>query len=143
MQLMTNEHGSLRYRREPGGELQDDIHMVQLGTLNDDLEGFEIIRYKAPVILVSAVDGSQQPIEKLNVVAKYTKPRPPQYIAFTNGSDIGFEQQPGGVYRSSQLLPDEELTLTISADGYEPAIEKLNLTEGATRELKVTLTQAK
>lgn len=143
MQLMTNEHGALRYRREPGGELQDNIRQIQLGTVNDDIEGFEIIRYKAPVILVSAVDASQQPIEKLNVLAKYTKPRPQQYIAFVNGSDVNFEQQPGGIYRSSQLLPDEEVTLTLSAEGYESAIEKLNLTEGATREIKVTLSKSK
>lgn len=93
-------------------------------------------------MLVSAVDEHGQPVGKLQVKAHYTKPRPAQYISFANGSDIGFEWQKGSVYRSSQVLPDEEVTLTVAADGYEPASEKVKLAEGTTRELRMTLKKA-
>lgn len=142
MNLITNEHSALRYRRSAGGELRDDVNMVRLGTLNDDVDGFEIIRYVAPILLISAVDSHGASIEGLEIVANYVKPRPQQYISLVNGSDFGFERQAGGVYRSSQMLPDEDVTLTVSARGFAPITERVNLKEGATRQLKITLAKA-
>ena len=139
MNLITNEHSALRYRRSPDSELKDDTQLVRLGTLNDDVDGFEIIRYVAPILLVSAVDSQGTAIEGLDIVANYVKPRPQQYISLVNGSDFGFERQAGGVYRSSQMLPDEEVKLTVSAKGFAPITERVSLKEGATRQLKVTL----
>ncbi|MBS0265685.1 MAG: carboxypeptidase regulatory-like domain-containing protein, partial [Planctomycetes bacterium] len=142
MQLMTNEHSSLRYRKGPGEPLQDDTFTISLGTLTDDIVGFEIIRYKAPILLISAVDPAGQPLKNLKVVANYVKPRPAQYISFQDGSDFNFEAQANGVYRSSQMLPDEEVKLQISAEGFAPVLEKLQIPEGETRELKVRLSKA-
>jgi beta-lactamase regulating signal transducer with metallopeptidase domain len=143
MQLSTNEHGALRYRRAAGEPLQDNTYGISLGTLTDDIEGFEIIRYKAPVLLISAVDDAQQPIGKLKLTAKYATARPQQYISFENGSDFRFERQDDGAYRSSQMLPDEETTITVTADGFVAVEEKVNLKEGETKVLKVALPKAK
>jgi len=46
------------------------------------------------------------------------------------------EKQEDGRWRSSQLLPDEEITVTINAEGYKPYTEKLKLGEGITKEIK-------
>lgn len=141
VQLMTNEHGSLRYRRSKEQPLEDYISRVaMLGTLNDDVGDFEIVRYKAPIVLVSAVDDAQQPIPKLEVKAVYDKPKAlGPFISLANGSDLNFAHQEDGKYRSEQMLPDEALTLTVSALGYETVSEKVKLNEGATKDLVFTL----
>ena len=86
-----------------------------------------------------AVRATGDEIEGLDIVANYVKPRPQQYISFVNGSDIIFGRQARGLYRSSQMLPDEEVKLTVSAKGFAPITERVSLKEGATRQLKVTL----
>jgi hypothetical protein len=62
IQLGTNEHTALRFRLVHGAPLRDGSGWIPLGTIKEDIEGFEIIRYKAPIVLVSAVDAAQQPI---------------------------------------------------------------------------------
>ena len=52
---------------------------------------------------------------------------------------MSFARQDDGRWRSSQLLPDEEFTVTVDAPGYEPKSEKLKLSEGAVKELEVRL----
>lgn len=140
--LMNNEHGATRYRLGSGKPLRDDVHAIRLETLNDDIEGFEVIRYKAPIVLVSAFDTEKQSIKKLQIKAKYATPRPDAYISFANGSDINMERQNDGKYRTSQMLPDEDTTFTISAEGYASIDEKVNLKEGESKELAVTLKKA-
>jgi hypothetical protein len=139
MQLSTNEHGALRYRIGKDQPLKDDNRMVRLGTLNDDVHDFEIIRYKAPIVLISAVDEAGSSIDKLQIVARYAKGRPEAYISFANNSDIRFESQNNGQHRSTQMLPDEDITFTITSEGYAPVEVKRNFKEGVTEELKVTL----
>ena len=51
--------------------------------------------------------------------------------------------QDDGHRRTSQLLPDEDFTLKVEADGYEPRSETLKLSEGAVKELDVKLAQKK
>jgi hypothetical protein len=60
---------------------------------------------------------------------------------FINGvqGDVFMEKQEDGRWRSSGLLPDEDLTVTISAEGFKPYTEKMKLTEGTTKELKAEL----
>lgn len=50
--------------------------------------------------------------------------------------DVSFDKQDDGRWRSSQLLPDEEFTLTLDAEGYRPKSEKLTLAEGAVKEIE-------
>ena len=60
LDLMTNEHGVLRWRKTKDGPLNNN-RRVMLGTLTDDVKGIEIIRYTAPILLVKVTskDGSK------------------------------------------------------------------------------------
>jgi beta-lactamase regulating signal transducer with metallopeptidase domain len=141
--LSTNEHSALRHRKGRGQPIENHNHNVRLGTLNDDVEGFEIIRYKAPLVVVQAVDEAGQPIEDFQVVGHYAWMRNlKSYIASTTGSHVSMERQRDGRRRTSQMLPDEEVTFTVTAKGYESASETLTLPEGETKDLVLTLKKA-
>jgi len=142
MQLMTNEHGALRFRRGPGKELENRKDDVELGTLNDDIEGFEIIKYKAPIVIVKAVDVSGALVPGYRVAAAYPWGMQRYILEGEQRSDLSFEKQNDGRYRTSQMLPDEDVKFTIAAAGYETATETVRLPEGETKELVVTLKKA-
>jgi hypothetical protein len=142
MDLMTNEHGVLRHR------LSKDVpwnnrRQVELGTLNDDVRGIEIIRYEAPILLVKVAAKEGTPLKEVVVSARYGegKGQYPGGLILKKGqrSDVSFEEQSDGRFRSSQLFPDEEVTVTAQAEGYAPSSEKLQLAEGTTKELVLTL----
>jgi hypothetical protein len=141
LQLMTNEHGVLRFRMRPEVPLQNAFESVHLGTLNQDVNDFEIIRYKAPILLVSATDPSRRPIADVRVSARYGRPGV-EPVVYGNSSNVNFERQDDGKYRSMQLRPDEDMTLTVSDDGYESSSQQLNLKEGVVKELSVILRKA-
>jgi len=139
VQLMTNEHGALRYRLGKGGELKSKQRDIDLGTLNDDIEDFEIVRYRAPVVLISAIGEDKQTIKDFKVTATYPWGEQQYVLEGELRSDISFEHQNDGRYRTSQLLPDEEVSFHVTAPGFEAATEKLKLAEGLEKELVVTL----
>jgi hypothetical protein len=49
------------------------------------------------------------------------------------------DEQNDGRYRTSQLLPDREVTVTVTADGFAPASRKFTLPEGKTEEVTFVL----
>jgi beta-lactamase regulating signal transducer with metallopeptidase domain/uncharacterized GH25 family protein len=145
LDLMTNEHGVLRHRMGKDGTLKNQ-RRVDLGTLNDDVKDFQIIRYEAPIVLVKIVAKDGGKLVKPTITAKYA-PDKAQYqggILISNGmqSDVNFEEQEDGRFRSEQLFPDEEVTFTAHAEGYESKSEKLTLPEGAKKEIEIVLEKA-
>ena len=52
---------------------------------------------------------------------------------------VKFTKQTDGRWCSQDMPRDEEFTVTVEADGYEPKSEKLELPEGATKELEMKL----
>lgn len=142
LNLMTNEHGALRFRRGKGKELENFKMRVDLSTLNDDVDGFEIIHYKAPIVLVGAVDAEGNPIKDFHVTAAYPWGEQRYILDGELRSDLSFEHQNDGRYRTSQMLPDEDVKFTLTAKGYETAIETVRLAEGETKDLVVTLKKA-
>lgn len=140
--LMTNEHGALRFRRGKDKELENLKSRVEMGTLNDDVDGFEIIRYVAPIVLVSAVDADGKPLKDFRLTAAYSWGEQRYILAGEERSDMSFEHQNDGRYRTSQMLPDEDVKFTAKADGYEPASETVKLAEGETKDLVITLKKA-
>jgi hypothetical protein len=143
LSLMTNEHGALRYRKAKGEPLTYG-RQINLGTLNDDVRGIEIIRYVAPIAIVKVtVKDGMQPA-KLGVSALYKKKSPDGRFILANGvnSDVYFQKQADGRYRTSQLLPDEDFTVTAQAEGYAPRSTTLRLPEGETREVELVLEKA-
>lgn len=137
--MITNEHSSLRHRKGPGTPIENNNFDVELGTLNDDVEGFEIIRYKAPIALVQAVDFEGHPVRHFKVTAKYPWGQQRYILPGEQRSDITFNQQNDGRYRTSQMLPDEEVTFTAAAAGYESASETVKLAEGETKDVVIKL----
>jgi hypothetical protein len=54
-------------------------------------------------------------------------------------TDAVQDEQYDGRYRTSQLLPDREVNVTVSADGFASASRKLSLPEGKTEEVTFEL----
>jgi beta-lactamase regulating signal transducer with metallopeptidase domain len=140
LQLMTNEHGALRIRL---GKDKPLIHgrEIKLGTLESDVTGIEIVRYTAPIVLLKVVDDDGKPIPKAKVAAIYESDDKNHLDHPVDGlpTSIFFEKQPGGILRTSQMLPDEKTRFVASAEGYEEAHETLSLPEEETRELTLVL----
>ncbi len=145
LSLSTNEHGVLRWRKAKGGALSN-ARRINLGTVNDDVRGIEIIRYVAPILVINAdgKDGKRIKGFKARVVYGAGKSPKDPNSSFVNGvqGDVYLEKQEDGRWRSSQLLPDEEVTVTASADGHQPKSTKLKLKEGEVKELTLVLEKA-
>jgi uncharacterized GH25 family protein len=140
--LSTNEHGSLRWRKAHGAPL-NNTHEIQLGTLNDDVKGIEIVRYVAPIVVVNVKAANGAKLKEPAVTALYPKGKGPYggRLVMSNGkeTDISFEHQEDGRFRSEQMLPDEEVTVTAQAEGYAPKSVKVKLPEGEKKEIEITL----
>jgi beta-lactamase regulating signal transducer with metallopeptidase domain/protocatechuate 3,4-dioxygenase beta subunit len=146
LQLSTNEHGSLRWRKAKGEPLNNN-HEVDLGTVNDDVKGIEIVRYVAPIVIakVSAKDGGKLPDVK--VTAMYGTGKGPFQGRLIVGdglnSDVSFEHQEDGRFRSEQLLPDEEVTFVAHAKGYKGIPVTLKMPEGESKDIELILEAVK
>jgi len=49
------------------------------------------------------------------------------------------DEQNDGRYRTTQLLPDREVKISVSADGFQPAERLMKLAEGTTEEATFVL----
>lgn len=140
--LMTNEHGAIKYRLAKDGPLKS-ARQIQLGTLDHDVKGIEIVHYKAPILIVKAQTKEGKAVKGLIVTADYTEPDDASTgkMIMRNGaqSDVSFEEQEDGRHRSSQLAPDRELVVKAQAEGYQPATAKVKLPEGETKDVVLTL----
>jgi hypothetical protein len=132
----------LRWRKTKDGPLNNS-RRVELGTLTDDVRGIEIVRYTAPIVLVKVTAKDGQALKDPAVTAEYGagKQRSDGKFIVAGGrhSDVTFEKQEDGRFRSEQLFPDEETTVTAHADGYASKSEKIKLPEGETREIEIVL----
>jgi protocatechuate 3,4-dioxygenase beta subunit len=142
MDLMTNEHGVLRWRKGKDGELHNS-RGVDLGTLDKDVKDIEIVRYVAPIVIVklTAKDGGKLKDPAVTAVYPEGKGQFQGRLILKNGlnSDVSFEDQEDGRFRSFQLLPDQEVTFTGHAEGYRESSTKLKLPEGTTKEIEIVL----
>lgn len=136
--LMTNEHGALRWRMKAGQPLQNKSR-IELGTLESDHHDLEVVRFVAPILLVKAVDENGKPLKEFKPKAVYEKGKSPNApgVRFINGvrGDVGFEKQPDGRWRSSQLFPDLKLTVIAEKSGFTTTPQTVTLKEGTTREV--------
>ncbi len=141
--IMTNEHASTRYRIGKGGPLVDGS-WPRLGTLDHDVKDIEIVRYVSPIIVINATTKDGQQIQGFQADVQYTHPSP------NNRKDVGLrggvnkkeaiqDEQYDGRYRTSNMLPDKEVTVSVSADGFEGASRNFSLPEGKTEEVTFVL----
>jgi beta-lactamase regulating signal transducer with metallopeptidase domain/uncharacterized GH25 family protein len=143
---MTNEHSALRWRLKGMKELAYG-RQIPLGTLEADVDGLEIVRYSAPILLVKAVDTAGKSIDDFRVTSSYVEQ--PEHMKgitdrtiYTNGGDVNFEKQADGRWRSSQLLPDTEISIDATKEGFEAEPQLAKLKEKETRELTFVLSPA-
>ena len=140
--LTLNSHNALRHRLAKGEPLANG-RTIDLGTLDHDKKEIEIVRYVSPIVSVNVVSEDGHSPKNAQVSAEYfaASARIRNQFILKNGvhSDVGFEEQKDGRFRSLGLLPDERIKLTAVAEGFEPKSDILSLPEGATRELTLTL----
>ncbi len=141
--ITTNEHASAVHRIGKDGPLVAG-RRVTLGTLDHDVKGIEIVRYVAPIILINATDRDGKQIKGFKATVEYTNPGPDSnksvHVA-GGGADTEAikDEQNDGRYRTSQLLPDREVAVTVTADGFATAERKLKLAEGKTEAVTFVL----
>ena len=139
LSLMTNEHGSLRFRKSKGAPLAFGRDL-DLGTLDDDVRGIEIIHYKAPMVVVKVTARDGQKPAKVKLSGTYKNSKEPKLFP-VNGppTHIFFEHQEDGRFHTSQLVPDEDVDITAHAEGYKDKIIGMRLPEGLVREVEIVL----
>lgn len=143
LDFSTNEHGALRIRRTPGQPLSVKTSVL-LGHLTEDPPLIEVVKYKAPILLVAVVDAAGRAAADFKCELRYREPdsRPHEEGAtyFHGGvGDVGFEPQPDGRWRTRHLLPDEPFELAVTAPGYGVVKERYELREGETKEVEIVL----
>jgi beta-lactamase regulating signal transducer with metallopeptidase domain len=137
--IMTNEHATMRHRIGKGGPLIEG-RTARLGTLDHDVKDIEIVRYVAPIILINATTKDGQQIKDFKADVQYTHPGPDngKTVYLVGGGkkkEAIQDEQYDGRYRTSNMLPDKEVTVSVSADGFEEASRKLSLPEGKIEEV--------
>jgi hypothetical protein len=142
LNMITNEHHAIRWRKAKGEPLSRS-RRIRLGTLDHDVTGIEIVHYNAPIVIVKAQTRDNKPVPGLKVSALYTQEEKEQEGKFNLAggvrSDVNFEKQEDGRFRSEQLQPDLEFNVTAEADGFKPASRKLTLAEGKSEEITLVL----
>jgi hypothetical protein len=142
LDIITNEHASARHRIGKDGPLTEG-RSVKLGTLDHDVKGIEIVRYVAPIIVVNATTKGGQQVPGFKATVEYTSPGPNSdknvHVVGGGKKEAVQDEQYDGRYRTSQLLPDREVNVTVSADGFATASRKYSLPEGKTEEATFVL----
>ena len=139
LNAITNEHGSLRVRLKKEGPLLNPRDL-DLGVIEDDITGLEVIRYIASVVQIKAVDEKGQQITEFKIAGVYEGDDELMHPVATGlPTHIFFEKQTDGRYRTSQMLPNKKTTFTIKADGYQDASETISLPEGEEKEITLVM----
>ncbi len=144
LDISTNEHATTRHRIGKNGPLVEG-RTARLGTLDHDVKEIEIVRYVAPIIVINATTKDGQQIPGFNAAVEYTTPAGDErgknvhVVGGGKKPDVIQDEQYDGRYRTSQMLPDKEVTVSVSADGFEGASRKLSLPEGKTEEVTFVL----
>jgi Carboxypeptidase regulatory-like domain len=143
LDISTNEHATTRHRIGKDGPLVEG-RTVKLGTLDHDVKDIEIVRYVSPIIAINATTKDGRQIKDFKADVQYTGPGPDNrknvhVVGGGKKKDVIQDEQYDGRYRTSSMLPDKEVTVSVSADGFEGASRKLSLPEGKTEEVTFVL----
>jgi hypothetical protein len=97
----------------------------------------------APIVIVKPVARDGRPLKDVVMSGDYTEENegPSRRMILKNGinSDIHFERQDDGRYRTTCMTPDREVNIIVHADGFKPASRKFKLPEGKTEEVTLVL----
>jgi hypothetical protein len=140
--LSVNEHQSTRYRWSTESPWRNE-HDMTAAILDHDAREISVMYYTAPILLIRAVAEDGSAIAPFKCQINYANDRkpytqPPHWINGDSG-DVNFEKQQDGRWRSQSLLPDEDLSLTVEAQGFQAWTQTINLSEGASTEIEAKL----
>jgi len=144
LRIMTNEHATTRHRIGKDTPLVEG-RQLELGTLDHDVKDIEIVRYVSPIIVINATTKDGKQIKDFQAAVKYTGPAGENremnvhVVGGGKKKDAIQDEQYDGRYRTSHMLPDKEVTVSVSADGFATANRKLTLPEGKTEEVTFEL----
>lgn len=146
LSLIYDPDSAFQYRLQKDSPLQYGRDF-DMGTIDHDLQGVEIIHFAAPTIVISVTNKEGMPIEDLLPSVDYTDPeydgrRHKLYHKGKSGesqTDVPFDDIGGGKIRTIQLVPDREVNVTVRAEGFKPESRKITLAEGKTEEMKFVL----
>jgi hypothetical protein len=142
--MVTNEHASTRHRIGKAGPLVEAT-TARLGTLDHDVKDIEIVRFVSPIIVINATTKDGKQIKDFKAAVEYTGPagenreRNVHVVGGGKKKDAIQDEQYDGRYRTSGMMPDKEVTVSVSADGFEGASRKFSLPEGKTEEVTFEL----
>ena len=136
--FMTDEHSAIMIKAIDA-ELSANRDF-NIGTLEEDYDGFEVVRYTAPIIQIKVVDENGEPIDDAKVGAIYPD-SDAEVFNLTNGlkSGVFFEKQKDGYHRSSTLCPNIKFEYFAESDGYTQTSQTLTMQEGETKKVTLTL----
>jgi beta-lactamase regulating signal transducer with metallopeptidase domain len=142
LDILVNEHQATRHRWASEAPWSNENQMTT-PVLDHDYPEATVIYYTAPVLLVRATAADGSTISGFKCRLEYAEGRKP-YTRAPNwisgvGGDVDFEKEADGRWRSEGLLPDENLRLTVEAEGYQSYSQPVNLPEGSTREVEARL----
>lgn len=134
---------TVRHRMSAEAPLSISRRLV-LGSVEQDILTFEVITYRPATLMIAVVDAEGRELDKARIVATYPslKGQLEGKFVVAQGlySDLPIHWQPDKLrWRASNMLPDEEVTLSVYADGYTSHEEIVTCSEGEIKELKVVL----
>ena len=143
LDISTNEHATTRHRIGKDGPLVEGRH-VKLGTLDHDVKDIEIVRYVSPIIVINATTKDGQQIKDFKADVQYTGPAAGESQGTSTSWAAGRRRTSSRTSSTTAVtghpvLPDKEVTVSVSADGFEGASRKLSLPEGKTEEVTFVL----
>src|SRR5262249_9810858 len=108
-----------------------------------DIKGLELIGYDRTGVVVKAIARDGRPLKDVEVGGEYTSERAMAGFGFSlkNGanSEINFERQPDGRFRSETIVPGREVKITAYPDGFRPVSRTFKILEGKTEEVTLVL----
>lgn len=140
--LLSDPRSALRHRFT-GEKSWSNDRLIFLNKLIHDIRGIEIVESAAATINVKVSSSDLRGLENLKVSATYPRGRSPIETIKTKldpaAHDVEFWKSEAGVYFTHEIIPDEDLTITAEAEGYEPATQTVNLKEGEDRAVEFVL----
>lgn len=145
LNLAGAENGFVAYKRGRQGPVIRG-QAIELGTLDHDESDLFVLHQPSPTVVVQAVDQNGQPIPHFRPRIDYpagTIGAHPNY-RWESGIEgqVYLGLQPDGRWRSGRILPDQEFTLTVQADGYRSTNKVLRLAQGQLEEVRLQLEPA-
>lgn len=142
--LFPGQLTSTRYRIGKAGGLKAGQYiMFGQHDLERDVKDLQIFRYEKTGMIIRATTEDGRSIRDVILAGKYTEEIADAgtAISLRNGvsSEILFESQNDGRFRTDKLTPDREVEITAYADGFKPSSRKFKLPEGKIEEATFVL----